>query len=152
MPMHKVADDVQVAIVIPLLHIADITAAAVRRAGLRHVSLLATAYTTEQSFYRERLEGHGLEITVPDAADRATVHRIIYDELCQGIIRDDSRQQYRDIIGRLVGSRAEGVILGCTEIERLISAVDVAMPVFPTTRLHAEAAVAYVLGSSSATT
>lgn len=147
--MHKVADEVQAAIEIPLLHIADITAAAVRRAGLRHLSLLATGYTMEQRFYRDRLEGHGLEITVPDAADRATVHRVIYDELCQGIIRDESRQQYRDIIARLVSQGAEGVILGCTEIELLISAADVTVPVFPTTRLHAEAAVAYALGSAS---
>ena len=147
--MHKVADDVQTAIGIPLLHIADITATAVTEAGLRHVGLLATAYTMEQRFYRERLERHGLEITIPDAEDRATVHRIIYDELCQGIIRDESRQQYRGIIARLVSQGVEGVILGCTEIELLISPADVTVPVFPTTRLHAEAAVAQALGASS---
>lgn len=150
--MHKVADDVQAAIDIPMLHIADVTAAAVAEAGLRHVGLLATAYTMEQRFYRERLEGHGLDISVPEDADRATVHRIIYDELCQGIVLDESRQQYIEIITRLVGRGAEGVILGCTEIELLISAADVSVPVFPTTRLHAEAAVAYALGSSSAGT
>ena len=148
--MHKVADDVQAAISIPLLHIADITAAAVRQAGLRRVGLLATAYTMEQDFYRERLERHGIEIAVPDAADRATVHRIIYDELCQGIIRDESRQRYRDIIARLVSQGVEGVILGCTEIELLVSAADTSVPVFPTMRLHAEAAVAHALRSSSA--
>lgn len=148
--MHKVADDIQAAITIPLLHIADITATAVAEAGLRHVGLLATAYTMEQRFYRERLERRGLKITIPDAADRATVHRIIYDELCQGIIRDESRQQYREIIARLVSQGVEGVILGCTEIELLISPADVIVPVFPTTRLHAEAAVAHALGSTSA--
>ena len=147
--MHKVAHDVQAAIDIPMLHIADVTAAAVAEAGLRHVGLLATAYTMEQRFYRERLEGHGLDISVPEDADRATVHRIIYDELCQGIVLDASRQRYTEIITRLVSRGAEGVILGCTEIELLISAADVSVPVFPTTRLHAEAAVAYALGSLS---
>jgi aspartate racemase len=143
--MHKVADDVQAAIDIPLLHIADVTAAAVREAGLRRVGLLATGYTMEQPFYRDRLEQHGLAVTVPDAADRAAVHRIIYDELCQGIVRDESRSAYRDVIRRLVDDGADGIILGCTEIELLISAADSPVPVFPTTRLHAEAAVAYSL-------
>ena len=150
--MHKVADDVQAAIGIPLLHIADITATTVAEAGLGHVGLLATAYTMEHRFYRERLERQGLKITIPDAADRATVHRIIYDELCRGIIRDESRQQYREIIARLISQGVEGVILGCTEIELLISPGDVSVPVFPTTRLHAEAAVAHALRSSSAGT
>jgi amino-acid racemase len=150
--MHKVADDVQAAVTIPLLHIVDITADAVRRTGLRQVGLLATAYTMEQTFYRERLERHGLQVIVPNPADRATAHHIIYDELCRGIIRDDSRQHYRDIIGRLISSGAEGVILGCTEIELLISAADVTVPVFPTTQLHADAAVTHALKPPSTRT
>ena len=141
--MHKVADEVQAAVTISLLHIADVVALAVRRAGLQHVGLLATAYTMEQPFYRERLERHGLQITVPDADNRTMVHRVIYDELCRGVISDDSRRQYRDVIDRLVARGAEGVILGCTEIELLISAGDVTVPLFPTTRLHAEAAAAH---------
>ena len=139
--MHKVADQVQAAIGIPLLHLADTTAAAVQAAGLRTVGLLATAFTMEQDFYRDRLSGHGLRVLVPDATDRARVHRVIYEELCLGVIREESRQAYRQVIGRLVAAGAEGVILGCTEIELLIGAADSPVPVFPTTRLHVEAAV-----------
>ncbi len=139
--MHKVADQVQAAIGIPLLHLGDATAAAVLRAGVRRVGLLGTAFTMEQSFYRDRLAGHGLEVLVPPADDRAEVHRIIYDELCLGDIRDESRMIYRGVIERLVATGAEGIILGCTEIELLIAADDSPVPVFPTTRLHVEAAV-----------
>jgi aspartate racemase len=139
--MHKVADRVQAAVSIPLLHLADTTAAAVRAAGLTEVGLLATAFTMEQDFYRDRLAGHGLRVLVPDAADRAEVHRIIYDELCRGVIREESRQTYREVIERLVTAGAQGVILGCTEIELLIGQADSPVPVFPTTRLHVEAAV-----------
>jgi aspartate racemase len=139
--MHKVADQVQAAVSIPLVHLADTTAAAVRAAGLTTVGLLATGFTMEQDFYRDRLAGHGLEVLVPDAADRAEVHRIIYDELCRGLILEESRETYRDVIGRLVAAGAEGVILGCTEIELLIGPADSPVPVFPTTRLHVEAAV-----------
>jgi aspartate racemase len=105
--MHKVADDVQARIGIPLLHLADATAAAVLRSGLRTVGLLGTAFTMEQDFYRRRLAGHGLDVLVPEAEDRAEVHRIIYDELCLGIVRDESRDYYRGAIGRLV---AAGVV------------------------------------------
>ncbi len=139
--MHRVADQVQAAIGIPLLHLADTTAAAVQAAGLRTVGLLATAFTMEQDFYRDRLSGHGLRTLVPDADDRAEVHRIIYEELCLGIVREESRETYRQVIDRLVAAGAEGVILGCTEIELLIGAADSSVPVFPTTRLHVEAAV-----------
>jgi aspartate racemase len=145
--MHKVADQVQSAITIPLLHIADVTAAAVEAAGMTRVGLLATGYTMEQPFYRERLARHGLDVLVPGAADRGLVHRVIYSELCKGVIRDESRLAYRDVITRLVESGAEGIILGCTEIELLIGAADAPVPIFPTTRLHAEAAVAYALGA-----
>src|SRR3954449_11339688 len=143
--MHKVADQVQAAVSIPLLHLADTTAAAVRAAGLTKVGLLATGFTMEQDFYRERLSRHGLRVLVPNAADRAAVHRIIYDELCRGVIREDSRQVYRQVSGRLVAAGAQGVILGCTEIELLIGPADSPVPVFPTTRLHVEAAVTAAL-------
>ena len=139
--MHKVADQVEAAIGIPLVHLADATAAAVTRRGLRRVGLLGTAFTMEQDFYRDRLARHGLEVLVPHADDRASVHRIIYDELCLGIVREESRQTYREVIARLVEAGVEGVVLGCTEIELLITADDSAVPVFPTTRLHVEAAV-----------
>lgn len=139
--MHKVADRVQSAIGIPLLHLADTTAAAVQAAGLRTVGLLATAFTMEQDFYRDRLSGHGLRVLVPDGADRSEVHRVIYDELCRGVIRAESREVYRQVIERLVAAGAEGIVLGCTEIELLIGAEDSPVPVFPTTRLHVEAAV-----------
>ena len=139
--MHKVADQVQAAIGIPLLHLADTTAAAVQAAGLRTVGLLATAFTMEQDFYRDRLGDHGLRVLVPDAADRAEVHRVIYEELCRGVVREESREAYRHVIGRLVAAGAEGVVLGCTEIELLVGAADSSVPVFPTTRLHVEAAV-----------
>ncbi|NJC68592.1 aspartate/glutamate racemase family protein [Planosporangium thailandense] len=139
--MHKVAGRIQGAVGVPMLHIADTAAAAVRGAGLTTVGLLATAFTMEQDFYRDHLARHGLTLLVPDEADRALVHRVIYDELCRGIVREESRAAYRDVIARLVGRGAQGVILGCTEIELLIGPEDSAVPVFPTTRLHVEAAV-----------
>ncbi|NHC12803.1 aspartate/glutamate racemase family protein [Motilibacter deserti] len=139
--MHKVADEVQAAVGIPLLHLCDTTARAVRAAGLERVGLLGTGFTMEQSFYRDRLASHGLDVLVPGEADRAVVHRVIYDELCQGVVREESRQAYREVIGRLVEAGAEGVILGCTEIELLVGQADSPVPVFPTTRLHVEAAV-----------
>jgi aspartate racemase len=139
--MHKVADDIETAVSIPLLHLGDVTAAAVNAAGVRTVGLLATAFTMEQDFYRDRLAGHGLHVLLPDAEDRAEVHRVIYEELCLGIITEDSRQAYREVVGRLVAAGAEGVILGCTEIELLVGPDDSPVPVFPTTRLHVAAAV-----------
>lgn len=140
--MHKVADQVQDAVGIPLLHIADVAATAVTNAGLVTVGLLGTAFTMEQDFYIDRLAAHGLTVLVPDAADRADVHRIIYDELCLGIVLDESRQLYRDVIERLVHAGAQGIVLGCTEIELLVSEKDSSVPVFPTTLLHVQAAVA----------
>ncbi|NUO92674.1 MAG: aspartate/glutamate racemase family protein [Dermatophilaceae bacterium] len=145
--MHKVADAVERAVSIPLLHIGDVTAAAVRARGLSRVGLLATAYTMEQPFLRERLAGHGLTVLVPEADDRALVHRVIYEELCLGIVSDESRQAYREVIGRLVAAGAEGIILGCTEIELLVDQSDSAVPVFPTTRLHVAAAVTAALAT-----
>lgn len=139
--MHKVAGQVADAISVPLLHLGDATAEAVRAAGLRTVGLLGTAFTMEQDFYRERLAGHGLEVLVPDEVGRAVVHRVIYEELCLGVVRDESRVAYQEVIGGLVRRGAEGVILGCTEIELLIRQEHSPVPVFPTTRLHAQAAV-----------
>ncbi|WP_129337288.1 aspartate/glutamate racemase family protein [Cellulomonas endophytica] len=143
--MHKVADQVQAAVGIPLLHLADTTAAAVRAAGLGTVGLLGTAFTMEQDFYRDRLASHGLRVLVPDAADRAEVHRVVYDELCLGVVRPESREAYRGVIERLVAAGAQGVVLGCTEIELLVGEGDSPVPVFPTTRLHVEAAVTAAL-------
>jgi len=144
--MHKVAEAVEAAISIPLLHLADATAAAATAERLTRVGLLGTAFTVEQAFYRDRLAEHGLQVVVPDAEDRALVHRVIYDELCLGIVRDESRAAYVAVIERLVAAGCEGVILGCTEIELLIGQQDSPVPVLPTTRLHAEAAVAWALG------
>jgi len=140
--MHKVADQVQAAVTIPLVHLGDATARAVRASGATTVGLLATAYTMEQDFYRGRLASHGLDVLVPDAANRAEVHRIIYEELCLGIVREESRRAYVTVIERLVADGAQGVILGCTEIELLIGPGDSPVPVFPTTRIHVEAALA----------
>ncbi len=144
--MHRVAPQIQAAIGIPLVHIADATATAVQAAGLSRVGLLATAYTMEQDFYVGRLrDEHGLDVLVPDAEDRATVHRVIYDELCVGVVRDASRQAYREVIGRLVARGAQGVLLGCTEIDLLVGAPDSPVPVFDTTALHVERALALAL-------
>ncbi|MEU0659290.1 aspartate/glutamate racemase family protein [Streptomyces lavendulocolor] len=145
--MHKVAGQVQDAVPVPLLHLGDATADAVRAAGLRTVGLLGTAFTMEQDFYRDRLAGHGLTVLVPEAEGRAEVHRIIYEELCLGIVDDGSRAVYQRVIDQLVADGAEGVVLGCTEIELLIGQEDSPVPVFPTTRLHAEAAVTAALAT-----
>ncbi|MFI9257230.1 aspartate/glutamate racemase family protein [Streptomyces sioyaensis] len=146
--MHKVAGQVAAAVTVPLLHLADTTADAIRDSGLRRIGLLGTAFTMEQDFYRNRLERHGLEVRVPDAAGRSIVHRTIYEELCQGIVREESRQSLMAIIRDLVTAGAEGIVLGCTEIELLIKPEHSPVPVFPTTRLHAEAAVARALAGS----
>jgi aspartate racemase len=139
--MHKVADTVEQAVSVPLLHLGDTTATAVIEAGVRRVGLLGTGFTMSQSFYRDRLASHGLDVIIPDAQDQELVHRVIYDELCVGLVRDQSRQGYQDVIERLINRGAEGIILGCTEIELLIGQEHVDVPVFPTTRLHAQAAV-----------
>ncbi|MEV4922446.1 aspartate/glutamate racemase family protein [Streptomyces roseoverticillatus] len=139
--MHKVAGQVEAAVGVPLLHLADATADAVRAAGIRKVGLLGTAFTMEQDFYRARLEGSGLNVCIPNSEGRALVHQVIYEELCLGIVKDESRKEYQRVIGGLVEAGAEGIILGCTEIELLIGPQDSPVPVFPTTRLHAEAAI-----------
>jgi aspartate racemase len=139
--MHKVAGAIEASATIPLLHLGDVTALAVRAAGLDRVGLLGTAFTMSQDFYRDRLESHGLRVLVPDEADQALVHRVIYDELCRGMVLEESRRAYVGIVDRLVDRGAQGVILGCTEIELLIQEGDLAVPSFPTTRIHVEAAV-----------
>jgi aspartate racemase len=140
--MHKVADVIEAAISIPLLHIGDAVADAAKALGLQRLGLLGTAYTMEQDFYRSRLAAHGLTVITPGARDRAIVHEVIFAELCLGVMRDESRQQYQRIIGELVAAGAEGIILGCTEIELLLRADDSPVPLLATTRLHVEAAVA----------
>ena len=147
--MHKRADDVERASGLPILHIADATGEAIVRKGLNRPLLLATAFTMEQDFYKSRLQDRfGLEVVVPEAADRATVHQVIYDELCQGLIRDASRDAFRDIIAKHQ-DQTDCVILGCTEITMLISADDCPYAMFDTTALHAQAAVDFALNSNN---
>lgn len=143
--MHLLIDEVEAAVTVPVLHIGDVVAEAVRAQGLRKVALLGTAFTMEKEFYRDRIASHGLEITVPRAEDRALVHEAIFGELALGVISEETRARFRQIIATLVGEGAEGVILGCTEIELLIGETDSPVPVFPTARLHIEAAVDWAL-------
>ncbi|MGY3853131.1 aspartate/glutamate racemase family protein [Aeromonas aquatilis] len=146
--MHKVAPEIEAAIDIPLLHIADATAAKLRADGITQVGLLGTRFTMEQDFYKGRLqERFGLAVLVPDEAGRERVHRIIYDELCLGEIRESSRAEYLAIIEGLAAAGAEAVILGCTEIALLVGDARAAVPLYDTTAIHAEAAVALALAS-----
>lgn len=145
--MHKVADQVAAAVRIPFVHLADTTADAVRAKGLRRIGLLGTAFTMEEDFYRGRLASHGLDVLVPGVEGRRRVHEVIYDELCLGVVREESRRDFRAVIADLVAAGAEGVVLGCTEIELLIGPDDSPVPVFPTTLLHVEAAVTLALAS-----
>ena len=146
--MHKVADAVQQAAGVPLLHIADATGDAVRSTGLKRIALLGTRFTMEQDFYRARLEERfDLDVLIPPDEDRDIVHRVIYDELCRSIVTDTSRVTYLEIIRGLQRRGAEGVILGCTEIGMLVSEENSPLPVFDTTRIHAEAAVEFALSN-----
>jgi aspartate racemase len=145
--MHRVAERIEAAVKIPLLHIADATAAVIQARGLGRVGLLGTRFTMEEAFYRRRLEERfGLEVQVPEAADREVIHRVIYDELCLGRIEDASRVEYRRIAAGLVAAGVEGIIFGCTEIGMLLGATDVPLPTFDTTEIHARAAVDAALG------
>ncbi len=144
--MHKVADRMMAGIDIPLLHIADATAAAIRRAGLRSPGLMATAFTMEQAFYTGRLAAAGLEPMVPDAADRAETHRIIYEELCRDVVTPESEAAYVAIARRLVERGADCLILGCTEVGMLLDQGNVPVPVFDTTLVHCDAALDLALG------
>lgn len=144
--MHKVAEDIQAGIRIPILHVVDATAQRVKAAGIRKAGLLGTRFTMEEDFYINRLsQKHGLQILVPDLQGRALVHRVIFDELVFGKIRRSSREKYLTVIAQLAGQGAEGIILGCTEIGLLVRAQDCQVPLFDTTRIHAEAAVEFAL-------
>ncbi len=139
--MHKVADDIERAVSIPLLHIADPTAVRIKQAGHAVVGLLGTRFTMEQDFYSGRLaERHGLRVITPPEADRDIVHRVIYEELCRGVVSADSRGEYQRIMAGLVGEGAEAIILGCTEISMLVAPEHATVPLFDTTAIHAFAA------------
>ena len=138
--MHKVADQIQAAIDIPILHIADVTAQHLIKGNIQTVALLGTKYTMEQDFYKSKLTNKGLKVLIPDEQDRITINQIIYDELCHGIIKPSAKQAYLDIIDKLVKQGAQGVILGCTEIGLLIQQTDCLTPLFDTALLHAEEA------------
>lgn len=140
--MHKVALQIEQGIQIPILHLADATAERIKQSGLNTVGLLGTQFTMEQDFYKGRLsDRHNLNVIVPSAEDRQTIHRIIYDELCLGIVKDESRQSYLTIMERLQQEGAEGIIEGCTEIVKLVQQQHIEIPLFDTTAIHAEAAV-----------
>jgi aspartate racemase len=141
--MHKVADAVEAALDVPLLHLVDATAEEVTRRGVTTVGLLGTRFTMEDGFYAERMARHGITTLVPGAEDRDLVHRVIYDELCLGVVREDSRAAYVEIVSRLADAGAEAVVAGCTEIELLVRQEHVAVPLLPSTRLHVEAALAF---------
>ena len=151
--MHKVAEKVSSAVSIPLLHIADATAEEAEERGVGRVGLLGTAFTMEQDFYKGRLaDEHGLEVLVPEERDRRLVHRVIYEELVLGEVREASRLEYRRVISGLVGRGAEAVILGCTEITMLVGEEDAAVPLLDTTSIHARKAVEFALGGATAKT
>lgn len=144
--MHKVAEAIESAVAIPLLHIVDAAGDAIRASGHSRVGLLGTRFVMEEAFYRMRLrERHGIDVVVPPTADREIVHRVIYDELCLGRVREDSRAQYRRIIAGLVAQGAQAVVLGCTEIAMLVGEPDAAVPLFDTTEIHVQAAVTCAL-------
>lgn len=143
--MHLVAPAIEEAVSIPLLHLGDVTARAVSAAGLDRVGMLGTRFTMQQPFMRERIASHGLDVLVPEPDDQEVVHRVIYEELVRGVVSEHSRAEYVRIIERLVDRGAHGIVLGCTEIELLVEAQHVTVPLFPTTRLHAEAAVEWAL-------
>ena len=147
--MHKVAEQVQAATNLPLIHIADATADAIKQQGLTKIALLGTQFTMTEDFYKQRLIDASLQVLIPDTDARAEVHRIIYDELCQGQLLASSRQYYTQVINELAAQGAEGVILGCTEIGLLISQADSLIPVFDTTAIHAAAAVQFLLGNEN---
>jgi aspartate racemase len=144
--MHKMATEVEKAIHIPLLHIADATARAIKAHGLGVVGLLGTKFTMEENFYRGRLaDRHGLKVLIPEPEDREMIHRVIYDELVLGMIKPESRKQYKQIIEKLIAAGAQGIILGCTEIGLLVKEGDSLVPLFDTTTIHAITAVEYAL-------
>ena len=143
--MHKVAPAIENAVSIPFLHIADATAKAIKALGIEKVGLLGTKFTMEQDFYVGRLHDHRLDVSIPGEDDRAVVHRIIYDELCNGQVHRSSREAYTAVIDKLIAQGVQGIILGCTEISMLIDPAMIAVPCFDTTALHATAAVEFSL-------
>jgi aspartate racemase len=144
--MHKVADHVEAAIDIPLLHLADVTADRIKENKMKTVGLLGTNFTMEQEFYKGRLVGnHGLDVIVPSESDRQIVHRIIYDELCLGVVKEPSRKEYLRIMEKMHADGAEGIIEGCTEIVMLVQQAHTDIPLYDTTAIHAEAAVEMAL-------
>ncbi len=144
--MHKLAPEIESAVGIPLLHIADLTADELIKAGIQKVGLLGTRYTMEQEFYRQRLTFRGIDVLIPNAEDRQLVNRVIYDQLCRGIVDPLSRAEYLRIIETLAGQGAQGMVLGCTEIGLLVSPQDTPMHLFDTAQIHAERAALYALG------
>ncbi|KAB2335663.1 aspartate/glutamate racemase family protein [Bacillus mesophilum] len=143
--MHKMAKEVQEAVTVPLIHIAESTASAIKQQGIKKVALLGTAFTMEQPFYKDILSKHGIETIIPNEADRKMVHSVIFDELCQGRFLEESRVKYQELISKLEAEGAEGVILGCTEIPLLIKQEHSSLPLLDTTYLHAMAAVEYAM-------
>lgn len=143
--MHKIAPQIEDAITIPFIHIADATAKEILSQNIGKVALLGTAFTMEQDFYKARLQDHGIDVMIPNEADRKIVHRIIYEELCLGVINPDSQQKYIAIVEALIADGAEGIILGCTEICMLIGEVKFSVPLFDTTAIHAKEAVSFAL-------
>lgn len=137
--MHKMADQITASISVPFLHLADATAEAIATKNLKTIGLLGTRYTMELDFYKDRLRAYGLTPLIPDEEDRTIINDIIYNELCNGIIRDESRAAYKTIMKRLTENGAQGIILGCTEITLLVGQVDCAVPLFDTTRIHVDA-------------
>lgn len=144
--MHKVAPQIESAVSIPLLHIADATANRLKEDGVTCVGLLGTRFTMEQVFYLGRLEEHGIQVVVPDERQRESIHSVIYNELCKGVVRPDSKALYLDVVATLADRGAQGVILGCTEIGLLIQSSDTEIKLYDTTEIHAEQAVQYALG------
>jgi aspartate racemase len=151
--MHKAAPAIVGAVPLPLLHVVDVTAHEIRSAGARTVGLLGTRFTMEDDFFRERLAAlHGIRAIVPAADDRELIHRVIYDELCLGIVTEESRARFRDILGRLAGQGIEGVILGCTELSLIVAPADSPVPLYDTARIHATSAADYALADDGGTT
>ncbi|MGO1232787.1 MAG: aspartate/glutamate racemase family protein [Marinobacter sp.] len=144
--MHKVAPQIAQATSLPLLHIADATASVLKKQGVISVGLLGTRFTMEQAFYRDRLREHGIEVVVPDEVQRECIHSVIYNELCRGEVRSESKTAYLDVIASLADRGAQGVILGCTEIGLLVQSADTAVPLYDTTEIHAGQAVQVALG------
>lgn len=148
--MHKVAPEIEAAVSLPVIHIGDATADTIRKMGLESVALLGTRFTMEQDFYRRRLEGrHGLRVMIPNADERNQVHHMIFDELCKGLVRPESKQRFQDIIARLKAAGAQGAILGCTEFSLFQLQNTPDLPLFDTTDIHARRAVDWALGEAS---